>query len=209
MIRRSLHLGVGAGSRFRYGTTLSPLQSPVLDAKELARVAAGIGFSAATLTGVEATTVRTRELLSQAASGLRDGDTFLLTFSGHGLAAIDIFGFQQSWCLYDKPLVRFGPKGLDALLATFRAGVRIVIVANCCHATAGDHAPRPTPAIAANVVRIGAVGFGEMAFESGDAEIVSPFVRRVIDAIEAHGFEPFVAASTAALPAAPPARPAP
>ncbi|HEX2122566.1 MAG TPA: hypothetical protein VHL59_13080, partial [Thermoanaerobaculia bacterium] len=116
----------------------------------------------------------------------RRGDTFLLTYSGHGLAGTTPAGFQQSWCLYDDTLLRFGEDGLDALLARFEPGVRLLLVANCCYAASRGERTPATPRIRAHLVRITASTGRDVTFDRPDGKGPSPFVARFLDALASH-----------------------
>lgn len=178
-IRRSLSIGLNVVSTLRYGRGVRPLESPVLDAQTFARAATARSYLAALLLDHDATFANVLHAIHEAAEALGSADTFVLTFSGHGLAGQTRDGFQQSWYLFDRPLLRYGSDGLDALLARFRPGVRILIVANCCHS--GTNAgPVPTPPIRAEVIRVAACSASEIVEASADANVPSPFIRRFL-----------------------------
>lgn len=166
-----------------YGRRLRALNAGKVDAHALARAAAGRAYAATVLTDTEATTANVSNAIAAAARVLTAGDTFLLAFNGHGLAADTPFGFQQSWCLFDQGLLRFGDDGLDAQLAQFGPGVRVLVVANCCHSGALAGRKPPTPEIRAHVVRIAACGAAELALDMPDTSCPSPFARSFIDAV--------------------------
>lgn len=185
-IGRAVSVGVNRVSTFRYGTRLRPLASAAADARALSRAAAERSFSVAAFCDEDATVANVRAAVLDAASTLRRDDTFLLTFSGHGLAGRTPEGFQQSWCLFDRPLLRFGESGLDVLLARFEPGVRILVVANCCH-SGGDDRPVRTPAIRAQVVRIASCAAQGIVYESENERTPSPFVAGFLDGLRVHG----------------------
>lgn len=205
-VARSLHVGVDVVSSFRYGRRLTALSSSKIDAREFARVAAGRGYSAVTLVDDDATIAKVSDAIAAAARALRRGDSFVLTYSGHGMAGDTPAGFQQSWCLYDETLVRYGGEGLDALLAKFRSGVRILIVANCCYSGArGARTPR-TPPIRANVIRLSASTSREVSFDRPDGRGPSPFIARILGELNSSndgGFPTFVERLASGLPATP------
>lgn len=80
--------------------------------------------------------------LREAARALSSGDLFLLTYSGHGGQVPDLnhdeevlpSGQQdrmdETWVLYDRQLV---DDELYTLWATFKAGVRILVLSDSCH----------------------------------------------------------------------------
>jgi hypothetical protein len=193
-IGRSVHLGVDVVSGFRYGNRVSPLQRANVDATELGRIAARRGFSVTALRNSRATTDNLLDAIRRAAAELRRDDTFVLTFSGHGLAAETHNGFQQSWCLFDDVLVRYGPDGLDAALTQFEDGVRVMIIANCCFAATGVGRTPPTPPIRAHVVRIASCRSRELALDTWEPDGPSPFVTAFKSALRSRttsGFFPF------------------
>ncbi|HET7433174.1 MAG TPA: hypothetical protein VFN10_00530 [Thermoanaerobaculia bacterium] len=183
-MRHSLHIGVSVVSGFWYGTRYSKLLAPCIDAGELARVAAGRGYSAVTLVDVDATTDRVVDELGRAARSLKEGDTFLLTYNGHGTGGRSRAGFQQSWCLYNRPLWRGGDDGLDAALARFARGVRIIVIAGCCHA-GGEDVGRTN--IRAEIVRIAACSGTRPSPDANRQGVPSPFIREILDAARTSG----------------------
>lgn len=182
MIRHAVSIGVDVVSSFGYGRRLRTLHAAAGDARALALVARARGFTTNVLANQDATSAHVREEIVSAAALLRGGDTFLLAFNGHGLAGDTPYGFQQSWCLHDEPLVRFGKEGLDALLARFRAGVRVLVIANCCHSGIHRGRTRPTPAVHAHVVRISACAAADIALDWPDDSRPSPFANSFIHA---------------------------
>jgi hypothetical protein len=176
-------IGVDVVSSFGYGRRLRPLNAAAVDARLVEQYTASCGLPTQLLVNGAATTTNVREAIAAAARQLSAGDRFLLAFNGHGLAGEGPSGFQQSWCLYDQPLVRFGDDGLDAQLALFRAGVRVLVVANCCHSGV-EHGPTlPTPRIRAHVVRFAACNAADIALDWSDATRPSPFAKSFVDAV--------------------------
>jgi hypothetical protein len=189
---RSLHIGLDFASSQRWGRLAPPLPSPAGDAKAFAGVAAARKFAVTTLVNEQATLGAVRGAIADAARELRDGDSFVLTFSGHGLAATTRTGFQQSWCLFDDAWARFDRSGLDAALTRFASGVRILIVVNCCFASPPRDAIVRRRFVHRNLVRIGSSTSFTIA--SSSRQQLSPFVRRFIDVLAAndyHGFHGF------------------
>ena len=178
---RCLNVAAGVVSSFRWGTRLRRLPSAAPDAEAFAGLAASRAFETVTLMDEQAGLDEVRREISAAAAALISGDTFLLTFNGHGLAGIRRGLHQQSWCLFDAPLTRFGGDGLDSLLASFDAGVRIFVVANCCHSGTPAGPTLPTPQIRAHVVRLSVCGVGENTMEPEETAI-SAFAARVLAA---------------------------
>ncbi|HEX6368496.1 MAG TPA: caspase family protein [Longimicrobium sp.] len=109
---------------------------------------AGYG-SILVLRGQEATRGAVHAALAGASQALREGDSLFVSFSGHGGQEPDHDGddggFDESWCLYDGPLLDDKLAGYWRL---FDAGVRIVVVSESCFAgglgrTGHGHAPGP------------------------------------------------------------------
>lgn len=176
----SLSIGVDVVSSFGYGRRLRPLNAAVVDAQLVDRYTASCGLRAQLLVNDRATMANVGEAIATAARQLSAGHRFLLAFNGHGLAGEAPTGFQQSWCLYDQPLVRFGDNGLDAQLALFREGVRVLVIANCCHSGVQYGRTLPTPEIHANVVRISACSAADIALDWPDATRPSPFAKSFV-----------------------------
>lgn len=87
------------------------------------------------LRGPAATRAAVHEALADAAGTLADGDTLLVSFSGHGGQETDRdlderHGADESWCLYDGSLLDDKLAGYWRL---FDPGVRIVVVSESCY----------------------------------------------------------------------------
>ena len=194
----SINVAAGAVSSFRWGTRLRPLEYADVDARAFADLAAARAFDAVVLSGSQARYGVLRRSIIAAAATLGAGDTFILTFNGHGLAGQRRGLIQQSWCLFDDPLMRFGDDGLDALLAQFADGVRVFVVSNCCHSGAPGGETPLTPPARAHVVRLSACAVGGITISSEDGN-PSLFVTRVLEAAEVDGgFTGFFGALTGA-----------
>lgn len=182
----SINVAAGAVSSFRWGTRLRPLEYADVDARALADLAAARAFDAVVLSGSQARYSAVHRAITSAAATLGAGDTFVLTFSGHGLAGQRRGLIQQSWCLFDDALLRFGEDGLDALLARFADGVRVFVISNCCHSGVPGGPTPFTPSARAHVVRLSACAVGEITISSENGN-PSAFVSRVLDAAEVNG----------------------
>ena len=112
-----------------------------MDARHFFSLAVERGFVAPVLlVGEEATRDAVRARLADMASLCEPGDLFLLTFSGHGGRTRLPSGEVGTWQLYDGVL---NEEQLTSDLAQFRAGVRVLIVADSC----GGGLPLSRPAI--------------------------------------------------------------
>jgi hypothetical protein len=106
-------------------------------AGKMAGLAIRAGYdSVLMLRGPEATRQVVQEALAGAADTLVGGDVLLVSFSGHGEQVADHDrderkGLDETWCLHDGSLLD------DELVdhwRAFRSGVRILVVAESCHA---------------------------------------------------------------------------
>lgn len=128
----SVHVGVKRFFPAEY-KDLPNTKSCAADARELERIAKERGFETILLVkGADTVVSRLADAIKTAGQNLDSGEHFLLTFSGHGMAATVGSHTYQAWCLSDARLYR---QELATLLSDefFKAGVRITIVANCCH----------------------------------------------------------------------------
>ena len=99
------------------------------DARDMMGIADAQGFKGTMLLSRGATRKSVITGISSAAAKLKKGDIFLLTYSGHGGQVPDTNGDEsdaqdETWCLYDGQMI---DDELDALLAKFAAGVRILV----------------------------------------------------------------------------------
>ncbi len=169
----SLHIGLNTLNPQEYRGT-SDLRGCENDAIAMQSIADSQGFTSSLLLSKEATTRNVVIAIKQAVGSLQAGDTFLMTYSGHGgqvwdqsldesategvsLQGWDTAGKPIMWgeggkdetlCLYDR---MYWDDELNRQLAQFASGVKIVMVADCCHAASnykGDgetdtHSPPP------------------------------------------------------------------
>lgn len=112
------------------------LHGPENDARDMATIAKGLGYSGAPpLLTEAATSVAVLDELRQAAAKAEPGDLVLVTYSGHGGFVPDKTGDEpdasdETWCLYDRQLL---DDELHAAWANFKAGVRIFVLSDSCH----------------------------------------------------------------------------
>lgn len=135
MLARSLHFGLNCVDPAAYGGWEGPLAGCHNDARDWAAFAQGRGFNPTTYLDDHATRDRVRLVIAEAAEELVAGDSFLLTYSGHGGQVPDINGDEidgadETLCLFDGQLL---DDELDRLLAGFGAGVRVILVSDSCH----------------------------------------------------------------------------
>lgn len=132
----SLHVGLNAVDEQVYGWA-GQLKGCEADAKSMYAVAGEAGFAASDLLlGPEATAGAVLARLADAAQIVQPGDLFVLTYSGHGGQLPDQDGdepgdhLDETWILYDRMLL---DDELRLAFTAFAPGVRIVVVADCCH----------------------------------------------------------------------------
>ena len=132
----SIHLGVNYVDVNHYHGTFQ-LPFCANDAAAMAILAEDRGFVVAgVFINQEATSRRLLSFLEALACELQNGDMLLVTFSGHGTSVKDRDGDEkdgrdEAWVLFDRQLV---DDELGRAWAAFKKGVRIVVVADCCHA---------------------------------------------------------------------------
>jgi hypothetical protein len=131
----ALTLGLNAVNPAHYGGWPGTLVACEADAEDMTRIAKASGFKVVTLLTKAATRARVASEIKKAATGLKSGDVFLLTYSGHGGQLPDKNGDEEdaedeTWCLYDGEQV---DDELYAMLARFASGVRIIVCSDSCH----------------------------------------------------------------------------
>lgn len=105
------------------------------DARDMKAIADNMGYETHILLTRDATRTAVLATAKAIAVNLREGDIFLLTYSGHGGQIPDQDGDEddacdETWCLYDGQLV---DDELYALFAQFDQGVRIFMLSDSCH----------------------------------------------------------------------------
>jgi uncharacterized caspase-like protein len=108
------------------------------DARAVAEITAGQGFSNTLLLTDQATKAAVREAIGHAAATLRDGDIFAVYYSGHGNTTGDITGDEsdrgnmrdETLCLYDTQIL---DDEFYTLWQRFRPGVRVLVLTDACH----------------------------------------------------------------------------
>lgn len=113
-----------------------PLNACERDANDMQKLADSQGFKSTILLTKKATSKNVTNALRKAAQTLGEGDSFFLTYSGHGGRVEDISGDEkkgpedQTWCLYDR---QFIDDEIAVLYSEFKAGVRILVLSDSCH----------------------------------------------------------------------------
>ena len=137
----SLHLGLNYVDPKHYDGWDGELFACEADAKDMTALAKSRGFKPKTLLRKQVTVKAVKAAILKAAKALKSGDTFMLTYSGHGGQVPDTNGdegrfgdtddaMDETWCLFDR---QFIDDELAALYARFKAGVRILVLSDSCH----------------------------------------------------------------------------
>lgn len=132
----SIHIGLNQVDPDQYGGWAGKLTACEADAKDMALLGEQNAYQVRTLLTQEATVERVTGAIAEAAGALDSGDMLFLTYSGHGGQVPDGNGDEaddyqdETWVLYDRQIV---DDELYALYATFKAGVRILVLSDSCH----------------------------------------------------------------------------
>jgi metacaspase-1 len=134
----SLHVGLNEIDRVHYGTD-GALNACISDAEAMRDLAKAGGFQVmSVLTNSQGTRAAVKAGIEEAAKKLKSGDIFLYTYSGHGSQTPDLNkdeteqgdNLDETWCLYDGMLV---DDEAYELWKNFAAGVRVLVLLDCCH----------------------------------------------------------------------------
>jgi hypothetical protein len=130
----SIHIGVNQPDR--RGDLRATLEDSETAAWRMAELAWQAGYdSMVVLRGAAATLAAVHSALLNASQLLQEGDTLLVTYSGHGGQVPDAdlddrTGYDQKWSLHDDELL---DDDLYLCWRLFRPGVRIVVVSESCY----------------------------------------------------------------------------
>jgi metacaspase-1 len=131
----SVHVGVNQVDAKHYGDEFA-LSSCVNDARKMREIAESLGYDAVTLENEEAKVSNFTGFMRHAISELIDGDSLMVTFSGHGSQIpnnsndAETDNLDETLCFFDRMLV---DDEFYALLGQFRGGVRVHAVFDSCH----------------------------------------------------------------------------
>lgn len=131
----ALSIGLNAVDPGHYSGWSGPLTACEADAQDMTQIAKSQDFTVTTLFSKDATLETVQKKINEAAATLQAGDTFLLTYSGHGGQLPDLNGDEpddqdETWCLYNGELV---DDQLYALLGAFKENVRVLVLSDSCH----------------------------------------------------------------------------
>lgn len=146
MARNALCIGIND-----YPGTGNDLRGCVNDANDWADALAARGFTVSKLLNSQATKAAMVAAFDALISGAREGDTVVITFSGHGTLAPDtsgdeIDGYDEALCPYD---IQQGHALLDdeihQLFLKRPAGVRLILLSDSCHSGTVTRSAPPDP----------------------------------------------------------------
>ncbi|CAA6814209.1 MAG: Peptidase C14 [uncultured Thiotrichaceae bacterium] len=152
----SLHIGLNRIDPQKYGYD-GKLNACVNDAIAMQAIADKKGYASTLLLDEAATARNVVVAIQQAYKKLNADDIFMMTYSGHGGQTVDnskdedkdedisligtdenedeIYfdtgGKDETFCFYDR---MYWDDELNRQLAQFKPGVRILLIADCCHA---------------------------------------------------------------------------
>jgi hypothetical protein len=141
-----VHIGLNAVDPGHYAGWSGSLKACEADANEMAKIAKKSGMESTVLLTTQGTRSEALASIRAAATQLKHGDFFLLSYSGHGGQVCDVTGGEENkqdttWCLYDGQLI---DDELYMELSRFAAGVRILVLSDCCHSGASTRARSET-----------------------------------------------------------------
>jgi lysophospholipase L1-like esterase len=132
----SLHIGLNKIDPHHYGSDCM-LYGCHNDARSMAAIASDRGYeTAGILLDADADAKAVTGAIKQAAKVLKNGDIFVLTYSGHGGSVPDFSGDEkddgrdETWCLFDRQLL---DDELYELYELFDEGVRVLVVSDSCN----------------------------------------------------------------------------
>jgi metacaspase-1 len=142
----SLHIGLNGVDPKQYSGWDGQLRACEQDAHDMDALATKLGYTPTVLLTKAATSKSVIAAISKAAKALVAGDTFLLTYSGHGGQVPDRNGdeskkdsdevgefpdqYDETWVLYDRQLI---DDEMYQLWSLFAPKVRIVMLSDSCH----------------------------------------------------------------------------
>jgi len=131
----SLNIGLNSVDPGHYGGWAGTLNACENDANDMADIAKNQGFTVTKLLTKGATRKAVIDNVTAAARQLKDGDTFFLSYSGHGGQIPDTNGdepdgLDETMCFYDGEFI---DDELAALWPNFAKGVRIFVLSDSCH----------------------------------------------------------------------------
>ncbi len=132
----ALHIGVDIADPTVYDD-FRPLSGCVNDAKAMAAISSGLGYTVNSLHNADATRQRIKSEIQTLANTAKPGDLVLMSYAGHGSYVHDTTENADDDEPIDEVLVTYDGLLIDDeiydLITHFSEGVRVVWVADCCH----------------------------------------------------------------------------
>jgi hypothetical protein len=131
----SLHIGLNGVDASKYNGWPGTLAGCVNDANAMQTICSSQGFTTQMLLNGDATADAILGAIGQAAYNLQSGETFVLSYSGHGGQVPDTTGsspngLDDTWVAYDRMVLGHE---LYNLWGQFAANVRIEVYSDSCH----------------------------------------------------------------------------
>src|SRR5688572_28703960 len=134
----SLHIGINAVDPSHYGGWSGPLVACETDCDDMEALARERGFTTVSMKTGTATRKAVMSAIRDTAKQLSKGDTFFITYSGHGGQVPDVESddddepdlADETWCLFDGEML---DDELFMLWREFKAGVRVLMLSDSCH----------------------------------------------------------------------------
>lgn len=182
----SLHVGVNFVNLAYYDGKEGRLKVAVNDMRMMSKLAVNAGFtSPICLANKEATIGAFKANMIEFADKAQSGDLVLITYSGHGAQTEDTNGdeeedeWDENLCLYDGYLV---DDRINRLMCCFREGVRILMIADCCHGGSISKAGKESifkpkklkkelPVPDASVILLSGAASNQKAYENQEAKL--------------------------------------
>lgn len=142
-MKTSLHIGLNYVDPAHYNGWDGRLVACIKDSQDMQVLAHRAGYQSTVLNDKQATASRITSHITAVSENLRAGDTFLITYSGHGGQVPDTNGderydrgpggtsrMDETWCTWDRQLI---DDELHYLWSLFKRGVRILVLSDSCH----------------------------------------------------------------------------
>jgi metacaspase-1 len=131
----ALTIGLNSVDPDHYAGWSGELNACESDANDMTRIVKSQKFEVKTLLTKDAARKNVTDGIESAASNLKAGDIFMMSYSGHGgqlpdLNSDETDGQDETWCLYDGEIV---DDELYSLYSKFAQNVRILIFSDSCH----------------------------------------------------------------------------
>jgi hypothetical protein len=136
--RESLHIGINRVNPAMYGGWTGALNGCEADCDTMTAIASAERFTTRVLKTTQASSEAILAAINSAAARLRSGDTFMITYAGHGGQVPnadadsdpEADSQDETWVLYDRQLI---DDELWNAWRRFAAGVNVIVISDSCH----------------------------------------------------------------------------